>query len=538
MNVFIGGAWPYANGSLHIGHIAALLPGDILARYFRLKGDNVCYVSGSDCHGTPIQIRAKSEGASPEEIAEFYHSVFVYCFDKLGFSYDLYNKTTDPYHNRFVQDFFLKLLDSEYIYKKTVEQAYCCSCKQFLADRFVIGTCPNCGSSAKGDQCDSCGALLEPSSLKDRKCGICGETPVLKPSEHLYISLSKLEGFIRDYINNSEGWRANAVSLSQRYINEGLRDRAVTRDLEWGIPLPVEGFEDKKIYVWFEAVLGYLSASKKWAEEKGIDWEALWSDDSLHYYVHGKDNIPFHTIILPALLKAHGKFHLPDRIISSEYVTLEGRKISTSQNWAVWVPYLIKYYDPDSIRYFFTTNGPEKRDNDFSWREFINCHNGELLGAYGNLVNRTLVFIQKSFESKVPEGKCSVDLKKSIVELYNHIGTLIEKGDFKDALESIFTIIRQTNKYFDQEQPWVTVRENPEKCSETLYTCVQIIANLSILLAPFLPFSSEKIRNMLQIEAVAWKYTEVSAGTDIKNVSILFERIDKKKIEEETEKLR
>lgn len=538
MDVFIGGAWPYANGSLHIGHIAALLPGDILARYFRLKGHNVCYVSGSDCHGTPIQIRANKEGVSPEQIANHYHNDFKECFDKLEFSYDLYNQTNDPYHSSFVQDFFTNLLNSGYTYRKTIEQAYCESCNQFLPDRFVVGKCPDCGNSAKGDQCDACGSLLEPTNLVDRKCGICGESPVFKASEHFFLALSKLEDFIKEYINNSYGWRSNAIGLSQRYIDEGLRDRAVTRDLEWGISVPVEGFEGKKIYVWVEAVLGYLSASKKWTQTKGSDWKTLWSDNSLHYYVHGKDNIPFHTIILPALLKAHGSLHLPDRIISSEYMTLEGRKISTSQNWAVWIPYLLERYNPDSIRYFLITNGPEKRDTDFSWREFINSHNGELLGAYGNLVNRSLIFIQKTFDSKVPEGQCNADIRKSLAELYAIVGSLIEQGNFKESIDTIFSFIRSANKYFDEEQPWITAKDNVTKCKDTLHTCVQIISNLSILLEPFLPVSSSKVQNMLKLKTSDWKYTEVASGSDLGIVSILFERIDKMTIEEEAERLK
>lgn len=537
MDIFIGGAWPYANGSLHIGHIAALLPGDILARYFRLKKYNVCYVSGSDCHGTPIQIRASKEGVSPEQIADRYHNEFKACFEKLGFSYDLYTQTNDPYHIDFVQEFFTDLLESGYIYSKTIEQAFCEECNRFLPDRFVIGKCPNCGSSAKGDQCDACGALLDPANLNDRSCGICGETPIFKSSEHFFLALSKLEQFINDYITNSCGWRANAIGLSKRYVDEGLRDRAVTRDLEWGIPVPAEGFENKKIYVWVEAVLGYLSASKKWAQARGVNWKSIWAEKSLHYYVHGKDNIPFHTVILPALLKAHGGFHLPDRIISSEYVTLEGRKISTSQNWAVWIPYLIEHYDPDTIRYFFIANGPETRDADFSWREFINSHNGELLGAYGNFVNRSLVFIQKFFDGKVPQGQCNPEIRETLKGLYAISADFIEQGHFKDAIETIFSFIRSANKYFDEEQPWITVKENKERCRETLYTCVQIIANLSMLLEPFLPISSSKLNSMLQIGDLGWKYTEVLSGLNLGEVNILFERIDKNQIEEEIEKM-
>lgn len=538
MNIFIGGAWPYANGSLHIGHIAALLPGDILARYFRLKGHNVCYVSGSDCHGTPIQIRANREGVSPELIANSYHNEFKDCFDKLGFSYDLYYQTNDSFHSSFVQEFFNKLLDSGYIYRKTVEQAFCNKCNQFLPDRFVTGKCPGCGNIARGDQCDTCGSLLEPVGLNEPKCGICGEVPVFRLTEHFFLALSKLEEFINGYIIGSRGWRGNAVSLSQRYVDEGLRDRAVTRDLEWGISVPVEGFESKKIYVWVEAVLGYLSASRKWAQTTGFDWQTLWSDNSLHYYIHGKDNIPFHTIILPALLKAHGNLHLPDRIISSEYVTLEGRKISTSQNWAVWVPYLLENYSADSIRYFFIVNGPEKRDIDFSWREFINSHNGELLGAYGNFVNRSLVFVQKYFDGKVPEGRCNSNIRESLAGLYGIVGELIEQGSFKDALETIFAFIRSANKYFDEEQPWITVKDNLAKCKETLFTCAEIIANLSIILEPFLPASSARIREILQLETNGWKYVEAVPGSSIGEVVILFERIDRKKIEEESERMK
>lgn len=538
MNIFIGGAWPYANGSLHIGHVAALLPGDILARYFRLKKYNVCYVSGSDCHGTPIQIRANRQGVTPEEIANHYHREFKDCFNQLGFSYDLYSQTKDNDHISFVQRFFEGLLDSGYIYSKSVEQVFCNGCNQFLPDRFVVGICPHCGDSAKGDQCDACGLLLEPFNLDNRKCGICGETPVFKSSEHFYLALSKLDEFIDKYINTSSGWRENAINLSRRYVEEGLRDRAITRDLEWGIPVPVEGFQDKKIYVWVEAVLGYLSASKKWTQDNNKRWEPYWSGKSIHYYIHGKDNIPFHTIILPALLKASGDLHLPDRIISSEYLTLEGRKISTSQDWAVWIPYLLEHYHPDTIRYFLIANGPEKRDGDFSWREFINSHNGELLGAYGNFVNRNLVFILKSFDGIVPEGKCNSNISKALSALYIKVGELIEEGNFKDAIETIFSFIRSANKYFDKEQPWITVKDNIEQCKDTLYTCVQIIANLSILLQPFLPISSSDVHKMLKIDIVEWRYIEVPTGLKIDKVRILFERIDKKKIEEEIEKLK
>lgn len=538
MTVFIGGAWPYANGSLHIGHIAALLPGDILARYFRLKGERVCYVSGSDCHGTPIRIRAKNEGVSPESIASYYHGEFAYCFEKLGFSYDLYNRTNDEFHKEFVRDFLIDLRDKGYLHKKTVEQAYCGTCRQFLPDRFVLGRCPHCGGNARGDQCDTCGSLLEPFQLHGRKCGICGEIPEFRPSEHFFLALPELEAAISQYVNAVTGWRTNALHLSRRYIEEGLRDRAVTRDLDWGIDAPFYGCEDKKVYVWVDAVLGYLSASLKWALAQGKDWDEIWSGNSTHYYVHGKDNIPFHSVILPALLMAAGGLHLPDRIISSEYLTLEGRKISTSGNWAVWAPYLLEHYNPDSIRYFFTVNGPEKRDTDFSWREFINSHNGELLGAYGNFVNRSLVFIHKYFEGKIPAGTCDSQIQAALQDLYPQAGKLIAEGSFKEAIENIFRFIRSANKFFDGQQPWVSVKEDPGKCGNTLYTCVQAILNLSVLLEPFLPFSSRKILKMLNATGAAWGYSEIGPGSAIGPVEILFDRIDKKVIEEETQRLR
>ncbi len=538
MNILIGGAWPYANGSLHIGHIAALLPGDILARYFRLKGENVCYVSGSDCHGTPIQIRAKEEGTKPEKIAERHHKEFKENFNKLGFSYDIYHTTQDQYHKDFVQGFFTKLWKSGYVYRKSTNQTYCESCCQFLPDRFVTGLCPNCGKCARGDQCDACGSLIEPEKLKDIKCDLCGHTPVFKQTGHLYMALSKFQHFLTDYISGAQNWRENAVNLSQRYISEGLKDRALTRDLEWGIDVPLSGFEGKKIYVWIEAVLGYLSASKKWLAESGGNWDDFWGENAVHYYVHGKDNIPFHTIILPALLQAAGGLHLPDRIIASEHVTLEGKKISTSNHWGVWIPYLLEHYHADSIRYFFIINGPEKRDIDFSWREFINSHNGELLGAFGNFVNRTFVFIQKYFDGKVPEAQNNPKVKDTLTALYPKVGRAIEQGRFKDALEAIFTFIRSANKYFDEEQPWITVKENTDKCKETLHTCVQIIANLSILLEPFLPFSSAKLRSMLRIEETFWNYVEIPGGLLLEKVEMLFDRIDKKMIREEEERLK
>lgn len=537
MSIFIGGAWPYANGSLHLGHIAALLPGDILARYFRLIGEDVLYISGSDCHGTPISIRASKEKVVPGVITDRYHNEFLECFNKLGFSYDLYTRTDQKFHKSVVQEIFLKLYNDGLIYEKSIKQVYCEECQQFLPDRFVEGICPHCGNIARGDQCEYCSELLDPIELDNKKCKICGCTPTVKSTKHLFFALSQFQGLLNKYLDGASGWRENAIGLAKRYLNEGLRDRAVTRDLPWGVDVPVDGFGSKKIYVWIEAVIGYLSASKQWAVEKERDWEKFWKGDVVSYYVHGKDNIPFHTLILPAIILGLGDLHLPDRIISSEYLTLEGKKISTSNNWAVWVPYIINNYNPDSIRYFLAINGPERRDGDFSWREFISRHNGELLGAFGNFVNRTLVFIQKSFNGRLPIWEVSSETKEQIVRLYDTVGEQISDGQFKNGLEEIFEFVRHANKYFDEKQPWIQLKVNREECEKTLYTCVQIIANLSNLLTPFIPFSCDKIRGFLNIPAPSWEYIENDTTVQISQIEVLFERIDKSKIQEEISKI-
>lgn len=472
-NILIGGAWPYANGSLHIGHIAGLLPGDILARYHRAIGDNVYFVSGSDCHGTPVAIRAKQENRTPQEISDLYHKEFAECFEKLGFSYDVYTKTSSDSHKNFVREFHKKLYESPYVYEKEVPQAYCKNCDTFLAERFVLGKCPNCGKDTRGDQCDECGIVLEPEALIEPVCAVCGKPIDFKNSKHLYIAITKLQTELKSLVDSHPEWRKNAIAFTNRYIDDGLRDRALTRDLEWGIEVPKDGYEDKTIYIWAENVLGYLSASKVATEARNTDFCELWGKDAKHYYVHGKDNIPFHTIILPSLLLGNGEgWHLPDQIVSSEYLTLEGRKISTSQNYAIWVKELLDKYEADSIRYFFIANGPEKKDADFSWREYVHSHNSELLGAYGNFINRSLAFIAKYCDGVVPNGIDNPDLNIQIDELFISVGQQIENGTFKDAIDKIFDFVRSANKFFDTEQPWVTRNTDKTACDNTLYQCV------------------------------------------------------------------
>jgi len=539
MSIFIGGAWPYANGSLHLGHIASLLPGDILARYYRLKKEKVLYVSGSDCNGTPISIKAKQENVSVKEIADRYHQEFDENFKKLGFSFDCYTRTDTLLHHQTVQGIFLKLIENGLIYKKEIEQTYCNDCAQFLPDRYVEGICPNCAQHARGDQCDHCSSILDPLDLVDKKCKLCGSAPTIKKTEHFYFELSKLQFELERYVEfakSNANWRSNAIQLTERYLKEGLQDRAVSRDLPNGVSVPVTGFEEKKIYVWIEAVSGYYSASKQWTNETGIDDSIFWFENTKSYYVHGKDNIPFHTIIWPSILIGVENAALPTHIVSNEYLTLEKKKLSTSKNWAVWVPYLLERYHPDSIRYFLTINAPEKRDTDFSWREFIYSHNSELLGAYGNFVNRTLKFLEKYFDGSIPTGEVNSSIYEKVNKLYINVGQLIEHTQFKQALEEVFEFIRLANKYFDKEEPWKQINTNPENCKNTMASCLYVIANLSQLLAPFLPFSSSEVRKMLGITELKWETINLSS-IRFCNVKPLFERIDLVKIDEELQRL-
>lgn len=539
MSIFIGGAWAYANGSLHLGHISSLLPGDILARYYRLKGEQVLYVSGSDCNGTPITIRARQEGVQPKVITDRYHQEFQDCFSKLGFSYDCYTRTDTEHHHKLVQEIFLELLDKGHIYNKEMEQTYCEDCAQFLPERYVEGICPVCKEPSRGDQCDHCSTILEPLELLNSRCKICGQPPTTRFTEHFYFALSSFQALLENYVQIAEHnklWRENAISLTKRYLKEGLQDRAVSRDLPIGVSVPVAGYEDKKIYVWIEAVSGYYTASKLWANESGKEDSSFWNASVVSYYVHGKDNIPFHSLIWPGILAGLEKEPLPAHIVSNEYLTLEKKKLSTSKNWAVWVPDILERYDSDSIRYFLTINAPESRDADFSWKEFIYSHNSELLGAYGNFVNRTLKFITKSFDGVLPDNSISSAIQDKVKYLYEETGRLIEEASFKQGLEKVFELVRYSNKYFDEQQPWKQIHDNEESCKQTLADCVYLIANLAHILTPFLPFSSEKVKRMLNISETNWKPFLVKPIV-ISNVELLFERIDPSRIQEELERL-
>lgn len=527
-NILIGGAWPYANSSLHLGHLAALLPGDILARYYRENGDNVVYVSGTDCHGTPITQRAKREGKTAKEIAESYDKEFSKTFKDMGFSYDLYGKTEDEYHKKSVQKMLQKMYDNGYIYEKKDRQPFCNHCNRFLADRELILTCPSCGLESKGDQCD-CGYIPTEKDLNGAICVECGEKVNLKENKNLYLALSKLQSQIEQYFSQkSENWRLNSKKETEKYLKEGLIDRAVTRDLDWGVDIPIKGYEDKKMYVWIEAVLGYVTMAQKYCTENGLNWENFWKNDkSKIYMVHGKDNITFHSIILPALLLAMKEnYKLPDMMVSSEYLNINSEKISKSKGNGITINDMIREYDTDTLRYFLMFNGPEKKDSNFSIEDYITVHNSEIVNKYGNLVNRTLNFKGLDY---IPEGHMDTELEEMIEKAYKEVGDYIEKAEFKKALLQILSLVEAGNKYYDERKPWEQKKNDIKAFNDTIYTCANLIANLSNLYEPFMPVSSAKIREYLGIENAKWKKIIIESNIKKENVQALFTRIDKAK---------
>ena len=540
MNILVGVSWPFANGDLHVGHAASSLAGDVIARYYRQKGDNVILVSGSDCHGTPIDVKALQENKTAKEIVDQCHEKFSRDWKDLGFSFDLYNRTDDIYHKDFVKEQFKKYYDYGYLYEKDEEQLYCENCNLFLADRYIVGTCPKCGADIKGDECEKCGSLLTIGEVKSTRCAICGNKTVVKGTKNLYFSLSKFQNDIKKLVETHKNeWRENAVDFTERYLKEGIPDRCASRSLNWGIDIPIEGYENKKIYGWFENVWGYVTASKKYAEENNLDWENYWKKDRENkiYLVHAKDNIPFHTVIFPSLLLATKEnYKLPDKIVSDCHITIEGEKLSKSKGNYISIRYLLDRYPADSIRYFFLSNEAIKKDFNFSWNDFINSHNGELLGKWANFINRTLVFINKSFEGELIKSDVDAKIEEKLIELYKEVGNSIEDGNVKNGINKIFDFINYSNKYFDTEQPWILVREDKEKCNEVLYNCCNIIFNINTLLKPFLPFTSEKVEEYLGCCNFKWEYKEIEKVNISHDVGPLFVRYDKKQIDEEISK--
>ena len=543
-DIFIGGAWPYANYYLHVGHLAALLPGDILAKYFREKGDNVIYVSGSDCHGTPITERAKKDNITPEEIATHYHNEFVKTFKDVCFEYDEYSNTMSKHHQKYVQDQFKKIYDNGYIYEKEELQDYCEKCDEFLSDREIVGVCPHCGGKSSGDQCDDCGDSLDSSEVLDKHCKTCGSKTVMKKNKHLYFELTAFSKQLQDLINqNKDKWRKNALGEAQKYIDMGLVDRAATRQLDWGVPVPVEGYEDKRIYVWIEAVLGYLSVGQEVADKRGIDFDKFMSKDNPKlktYYVHGKDNIPFHTTIYPAIISAiKNNYKLPDYIVSSAYVNLGDTKMSKSKGNLITVNELLNMFDSDTVRFYFSFRGPETSDMNCSLSDIIQTHNKFLVGMLGNFVNRNLSFINKKFDGKIKEGNIDEKIKEITQKSYQLIGEFFERGELRNAVNQILDYVSIANKYYDSRQPWIQVKEDIKGFNDTTYTCTYMMANMVNMIAPVLPHAADKIKNMLNLPEYKWEENEISGDYQLKDLEVLYERIDEKKIlanEEETEK--
>jgi len=548
-NILVGVAWPYANGPLHLGHLAgAYLPADIFARYHRLKGDNVLMVSGSDMHGTPITIRAEKEGISPEEVASRYHQGFLDAWRKMGISFDLFTSTHTDNHVAVVHEIFLDLLAKGYLYRDTMPSAYCPSCARSLPDRYIEGECPQCHSSgARGDQCDECGKTLNPNELLNLRCIICGTPPEIRESEHYFLKLSEFSDRLAEWAGKQSHWRPNVFSMTMRYIREGLRDRAITRDLEWGIPVPVDGFENKRIYVWFEAVIGYLSASREWALGQGDPeaWRRFWEGDARMYYFIGKDNIPFHTLIWPGMLLGRGGLNLPSDVPANEYLTLEGKQFSTSRNWAVWLPDYLERYDPDPLRYILSINMPETGDTDFSWREFVRRNNGELVATYGNLVNRVVNMTYRNFDGRVPPVGELDELDNQILalarEARDKAGESIGNCRFKEGLKVAFGLAQEANRYLDTRAPWKTVKEDKETTARTLGVALGVISCLKTILYPFLPFSSRKLHGLLgsegEVEDGGWDFRFPLTGQALSTPEPLFTKLDEGIIDQETGRL-
>ena len=542
MNILIGISWPFANGDLHIGHAASSLPGDVIARYHRLIGNNVILVSGSDCHGTPIDVKCIQDGKTAKEIVDECHKNFLTDFKNLGISFDLYNRTDDPYHKFFVQEQFKKYYEYGYLYEKDEKQLFCNKCNLFLADRYLVGVCPKCGSSIKGDECEKCGSLLDINDVLETKCAICGSLTTIKKTKNLYFALSKFQDDLQQLVKNRKlDWRENAIQFTNRYMNEGIPDRCASRSLNWGIDVPINGYENKKIYGWFENVWGYVTASKKYCENNNLDWNDYWKEDRNNkiYLVHAKDNIPFHTVIFPSLLIAtKDNYKLPDKIISDNYITIEGEKLSKSKGNYISVKYILERYSADAVRYYFISNDPSKRDFNFTWNDFINSINGELLGKWGNFINRTLVFINKSFNGKLDNSKINISIENKLKNLFDNVGEKINNGDIKEGLTNIFEFIAYSNKYFDENEPWKLAKENVNKCEEVLFNCVNIIFNVNTLLKPYLPFTCEKVENYINIGNNKWNYRKINNVSINNDIKPLFERYDKNIIQEEINNLK
>ena len=547
-------ALPYANGPVHIGHLAGVyVPADIYARYLRNKGEEVVFIGGSDEHGVPITIKARKEGVAPQDIVDRYHEIIKRSFEEFGISFDVYSRTTSKTHYRVASDFFKKLYDKGEFIEQTSEQYYDEEAGQFLADRYITGKCPHCGNErAYGDQCESCGTSLSPTDLINPQSAISGSKPVMRQTRHWYLPLDKHEAWLRDYIlNNHKEWKTNVYGQCKSWLDVGLQPRAVSRDLDWGVPVPLPDAEGKVLYVWFDAPIGYISNTIELCSEKPEkfgNWERWWKDPETRL-VHfiGKDNIVFHCIVFPAMLKAEGSYILPDNVPANEFLNLEGDKISTSRNWAVWLhEYLVDMPDKqDVLRYVLTANAPETKDNDFTWRDFQVRNNSELVSIYGNFINRTLVLTGKYFEGKVPPRGTLEDIDSDVLaqiaDSKARIENMLDNFHFRDALREAMNLARTGNKYLADTEPWKLAKTDMSRVATILNVALQLSANLNIAFEPFLPFSSAKLRQMLQFDSVLWadfgKTELLPAGHALGKTELLFEQIDDAAIEQQINKL-
>ena len=543
----ITSALPYANGPVHIGHLAGVyIPSDIYARYQRLRGRDVVWVCGSDEHGVPITIKARKEGVTPQQIVDRYHTLIGESFRRLGISFDIYSRTTSPTHARTASEFFRTLYDAGKFIERTTEQYYDQEADTFLADRYIVGTCPRCGNErAYGDQCEQCGSTLSPDELIDPHSAVSGSVPVKRETKHWYLPLDQYEGFLREWIlDGHKEWKSNVYGQCKSWLDGGLQPRAVSRDLDWGIPVPVEGAEGKVLYVWFDAPIGYISATKDLTPE----WERYWKDpETKMVHFIGKDNIVFHCIVFPAMLRAHGGYILPDNVPANEFLNLEGEKISTSRNWAVW---LHEYLDEfpgkeDVLRYVLCANAPESKDNDFTWKDFQARNNNELVAVLGNFVNRALVLTHKYFDGSTPALGTLTDYDRLTLEELRSIRPSLEANienyRFREALRDAMNYARIGNKYLADTEPWKVVKTDPERVRTILNVALQITADLSVAIEPFLPFTAEKIRRMLAVESLGWERLGeaelLPAGHRIGEPELLFEKIEDATIEAQVQKL-
>jgi methionyl-tRNA synthetase len=550
----ITAALPYTNGPIHIGHLAGVyVPADIYARYLRLMGKDVAYICGSDEHGVAIPMRAKKEGVSPQDIIDKYHGIIKQSFSDFGISFNNYSRTSSEIHRETASEFFTKLHDNGDFIEETSAQLYDAEANQFLADRFVVGTCPKCGfEESYGDQCENCGTSHNGNDLINPKSAITGNVPTVKETKHWFLPLNKHEDFLRKWIleGHKKDWKPNVYGQVKSWIEDGLRPRAVTRDLDWGIQVPLEDAKGKVLYVWFDAPIGYISSTKEWAAREGKNWEDYWKkDDTKLVHFIGKDNIVFHCIIFPAMLKAHGDYILPDNVPANEFLNLEGNKLSTSKNWAVWLHEYLEEFpnQQDVLRYTLTANAPESKDNDFTWKDFQAKNNNELVAIFGNFINRVVVLTNKYYEGIVPTpnnfSEIDEDVLAAVKEFPNTIGKSIERYRFREASQELMNLARLGNKYLADEEPWKVIKLDEKRVQTIMYVALQISAALAVVSEPFLPFTSRKLKNILNISAdLSWKDVTdspvlIQATHQINKAELLFSKIEDPAIEAQIEKL-